>query len=569
MIGINWRWILILALSFITHSAFAGLTAHVDRNKISEGETIRLTIEASDKVSGQPNTKTLEKDFDVLGTASGSSVRIINGHRDAKTTWTLTIAPKRSGALTIPVFEIDGERSVAILIEVTDTPVASADGGADIFIEVALQPQSPYVQAQLIYTMRLFHAVNLAQGSLSDPQADNALVMRLGEDQQSDEYRNGRRYKIIERRYAIFPQSSGELQLSAPIFEGGVVDPTRRRSSTFGGILLNAQSTRRVRIKGEAKSIQVRPRPDNIQANHWIPAKLVVVNEEWNPENGASVQVGEPITRKVTIQANGLTGKQLPDIVSDDVVGVNQYADKPENVSKAINGSMIGLHEQKIAYIPSRAGDILLPAIEIHWWDTENNVAKTAGLPSRQFTVQPASDQPLNQTPIFNEIESVDSNARQEITKPATESDSKPGWFWVSVVLGMLWLLTLAMWWRTRTSSSGVKSDTSQLANKPIKVDTYKKQFQQACKANNAMDARTALIAWAAAHWPIDPPNGLSELAYRIDKGEITDELKILDRVLYQSSQVEWRGSPLSTLLKELPQTDRKQSQEGALPSLW
>ena len=80
----------------------ADLQAWLDRTRVAEGETVRLTLEAQGQVSGRPETAPLEQDFEVLGMSTGSRLNIVNGRTDARTTWTLTLSPRRSGTLTVP-----------------------------------------------------------------------------------------------------------------------------------------------------------------------------------------------------------------------------------------------------------------------------------------------------------------------------------------------------------------------------------------------------------------------------------------------------------------------------------
>ncbi|MEZ5581408.1 MAG: hypothetical protein R3F37_00205 [Candidatus Competibacteraceae bacterium] len=95
-------------------------------------------------------------------------------------------------------------------------------------IEVQAEPADPYVQAQVQYTVRLLFAVPLLDGSLDAPQPANAVVERLGDDVSYETQRNGRRYRVIERRYALFAQRSGADD-SALEFQGRVADNNRVR----------------------------------------------------------------------------------------------------------------------------------------------------------------------------------------------------------------------------------------------------------------------------------------------------------------------------------------------------
>ncbi len=357
-------WALVIAAMEIQ----AGLIVRLDRDRITAGETARLMVEAEGQVSGSPDTGPLTKDFDILGVASGSRVNIINGRMDARTTWTISLSPKRSGKLTIPPLELNGDKSQPLTLLVSEAPVATGPtAGNKIFIETEVDRSDPYVQGMVRYRVRLFHRVKLADGSLSEPRLDNALVRRLGEDTEAIVERGGRQYRVIERQYAIFPQVSGELILPAPVLDARVPEKSSRRRGPFqgffgrdpfddpffGGSPLDDMftTTRPVRVRGQAQVLKVRPRPDQISGSQWLPAESVLLIENWQPEDD-KVRVGDPLTRTVTIRARGLTGEQLPDLDPGRLGEFKVYPDRAKTNTRNLDQSIEGEKSRSIAFVP-------------------------------------------------------------------------------------------------------------------------------------------------------------------------------------------------------------------------
>ena len=64
-----------------------------------------------------------------------------------------------------------------------------------------------------------------------------------------------------------------------------------------------------------------------------------------------------------------------------------------------------------------------------------------------------------------------------------------------------------------------------------------------ACRRHDAHAAATALLEWAKAVWPEQPPRNLGELAGRIE-GD-SHAVRELDRALYAASTESWRGEAL------------------------
>ncbi|AKH21461.1 BatD family protein [Sedimenticola thiotaurini] len=561
---------LLLILLSANSLAATGLSARLDRDRISEGETVQLILEAPGQVAGRPDTAPLEKTFDVLGISSGSRIQIINGKTDARTTWTLTLSPKQPGKLTIPPLRIGNRESQELLLEVTDAPVADSTSGADILIESELSPQQPYVQGQVLYNLRLLHAVPIQSGTLSDPKPDNTLVQRLGEERNYSTLRHGRRYQVIERRYALFPQKSGTLKLAPPLFDGEVPDKRQPGRSPFGRLFgqdpfFNSSPldnlitpTRRVRIRGTARELQIQPRPGNARGSHWLPARQLQLHGSWSPDANQA-QVGEPITLELELQAEGLTAGQLPDLTPAAVAGFDLYPDQAQRHTDTGSTGVTGRLRQKIAFLPKQPGKLSLPAIQLHWWDTTADQPRLATLPGREVVVTGAAPQPI-QTPAVPALDSPRTpqapavTTGQAIQPGITPLESGNRWLWLSTLLASGWLVTLLLWWRQSRRTRADRPATEPAS--PPRAGTARRRFQSACQNGDPVAAQRALLDWAAAHWPEDPPRGLEALARRLSDPAACAALEELNRALYRE-RTGWNGTSLATALQQLPKPSR------------
>ncbi|MGD8589528.1 MAG: BatD family protein, partial [Chromatiales bacterium] len=349
--------------------AQAELSAFLTAGRISMGDTVQLQVEAEGQISASPDTQPLEQDFDVLGVASGSRVNIINGRMDSRSTWSITLSPKRSGTLTIPPLELHGEQTQPLTLQVSEVPVMEdgTAGNDPVFIETEVDISDPYVQGMLLYTLRLFYEVKLMGGRLSEPKLDNALVRRLGKDREYHTERNGRRYRVLERQYAIFPQTSGKLELPAPILEARIPDKRPKSNSLLRDLLKRDPlmdgsrlsdlytTTHPIRVRGKPRVLQVRPRPAQMQAHHWLPAQNLVLIESWKPAQG-ELRVGNPLTRSIIIKARGATGAQLPELAPGYVDGFKVYPDRSQTDTLDLEQGVEGEKKQNVAYVPLQPG---------------------------------------------------------------------------------------------------------------------------------------------------------------------------------------------------------------------
>lgn len=579
-----------------TTNVLAALNASLERERISSSETVQLLVETDRRVSGWLDTRDLENDFDILGNVSGSQVNIINGQITSKTTWTITLSPRRSGTLTIPSLEIAGERSNPLTLQVDDTPSAdTGDPGSLMFIETEVDRQDPYVQGMVLYTVRLYYSAKLIEGRLSEPQSDNALVHRIGEDREFNATRDGHNYRVVERQYAIFPQTSGKLVLSAPVLDARIAENSplnrNRLPDFFGGDPLNNMFTvtRPVRIRGNAEILSVQPRPDEARGSSWLPAEQIELIENWDPQ-GSSVHVGDPLKRTVIIRARGVTGEQLPDLDPSNLEGFKVYSDKPNIDTKDLQYTIEGEKALSITFVPIQAGRLTLPAIRLHWWDTENDQPRLAQLPERVVEILPAVGSDNAPTQSTETIAALTDNAQSSINNETNQQPSADGntffdqqnistadllstqvgiWFWISLLLALLWFATLGLWWRSKRRQSDPISETSVDTSNQENFHQAKKHFHSACKANEPRMARRRLLEWSAIHWPDDPPSGLDDLACRIADPKVRAALVELDRSLYLNDKHSWDGRQLAKLMTKFPQRDRDRYEKSILPDLY
>lgn len=570
--------------------AGAKVDAWLDRTQISLGETVQLSIKAEGRQSGEIDTSPLEKDFQVLDTSTGSSMNIINGSISSSTTWQISLQPKKEGHLTVPALKVAGQYTEPLSLTVSASPAPQADSGADIFVESEVSANNPYERQQVVYTVRLFSAVKLADGSLSAPQPQHTIVQQLGDDRDYETTRNSRRYRVIERRYALFPQQAGTLTLPAPVFEGKVYRRSRNphtMHSFFGNDpffdhdafgMFSSTTVEPVRITGKGVSLQVRPHPQNVSGADWLPAQSVAMREAWQPE-AKTLKVGEAVTRTITVTAAGQEGAMLPDLTPAGLAGFKVYPDKAEVKDDPQPDGISGTRQQKIAFIPVRPGTFSLPEVTLQWWDSRENRMQTASLPAHTITVLPGDNQfaapaPPPQTPQGTGESPPPASGKGQgrflAGRPFAAAGQFP-WRIAALTLAAGWAGTLLLWRRDRRRTTGAIVPPSAPQKPPaLKGPELRKAFLAACQRGDAWRARSALLRWGAARWPEDPPKGLAELARRLDDTETVTAIHELDHCLYGADPTQWDGGKLASLLRRFPERKKEHaSKQEPLPPLY
>jgi hypothetical protein len=529
MKAIGFRWYVHAALALLVVVARAlhaddkpALRAWLDRDSMRLGETVTLNIEIDGVGAASPDFSVLAKDFNVLNTQSGQQVNISNGARSAKTLWAVGLEPKHEGTITIPALTVGTAQTAPIRLTVAPAPSAAQQAGGDIFLEASAEPLDPYVQQQVRYTVKLYYAFDLTDGNLAEPKADGLTAQRLGQDKSYVASVGSRRYHVLERHYALTPERSGPIDIPALAFRGTVLDAADP-AAFFG-------RGRSVSARSDAVHLDVRAKPASWTDGAWLPAASLLLKDEGEPP--AEVHVGEPVTRTIRLQAQGLGYEQLPELELAAPAGAEIYPDKADTRTRDDGEWLYGERVRKFAFVPNRAGTLTVPGLSVRWWDTEHDRAEEATLPPRTITVLPAvgaASTPAPATPA-----GTIAPPRPAPAAPTIDADLHAGlWKILAATAFLLWLATLFAWWVSRRfarAPAPVRGTPGASASAPA---APRADFLRACALGDLAGAERALVAWARSER--GDVHNLGQLAAGLADPAQGDVLAELQRTRYAS----------------------------------
>jgi len=551
---------LLFLLIFLISSQLALATeikATLDRNPISVNESVQLTFTATTTPDDDPDFSPLEQDFEILNQTQSSQSSWVNGKSSKSIQWILNIMPKNTGNLIIPAVSFGDDSSQPVPLKVLQSQSSSSNQNADIFLEVEASTTSPFIQQQVLYTLRLFSRVALSQARLSELEIADALVEKLGDVKKYNSNRKGIEYTVNELNYAIFPQKSGVLNIAPMVLSADVVTRSRQRFNGF----FNRQMSTTKRISSNAIRLNVQEVPDTFKGTHWIPASQVALKEKWSGDV-EHMTVGEPLTRTLTLLTVGNTVAQLPELHSKtDIANLKTYPDQPVLKQQKRNEGLISFREEKIAYIPSKAGSYTLPAIEIPWFNTQTKTMEVVRIAERTLVAVSSS---TTQTNAVNDTaaESMPVLGKQVVSSvPANvQTVENPFWMWLSVFLAFGWLLTVLFTVIKRQPKPIETVDHS----KEIKLKQTIKELKKACNENNALAAKKALLAWGKQCYG---STTISAIAPHCE-ARLRDEIYCLNQFLYADQSKSWEGKKLFQTFTEnkARQTVDKSVDDGLEP---
>ena len=546
----------------------ANITVTTSRNPVALDDSFHLVYEADSSVDDDPDFTPIYKHFDVLNSSQSTNMRSINGSWSMKKTWDLAVMAKDVGKFTIPPIAFGRDISPAIQVTVSNssspnsaTPDGQSTIPAKIFLESSVDRKTGWVQSQFIYTVRLLRTVSIASASLTEPVTSDAdaIIHMLSEDNYQTT-RNGISYEVFERRYAIFPQKSGRLKVDPVTFEGRV--NAQQARTIFDQFRMSGQLKR---LRSKPVEFTVKAAPASVNLQDWLPATEVQLIEEWS-DDIQNLKTGDPVTRTITIAAEGLTAVQLPELSFGEIDGLKQYPDKPITEDRPASTGITGLKQIKIALIPTAAGSYTLPEIQLQWWNTKTGKSETAVLPEKVLTaVGSTATQPIVTTPEPAMITTPqeDSETGSEQTTIATTAESQNVLLWKSLALvfALAWLVTLLLLLRRPAETRTQVSSKPRVSQSSIKEVTA--AVEKHAANNDAEKTRSALIEWAKVAYHDEHINNLSQIGEHCSV-TLSQAIRQLNESLYSKQHLSWTGIDLQAAFKqEKSETAKRNKNNG------
>ena len=472
--------LLILVISIWSTASSAELSTRLSRSSIDELESVQLTIRANGTRSVEElDLSELEKNFQVLNTNTSSQYQYINGNEQSWVDYQITLKPRIAGTLTIPSLTIGNESSLPLTLQVKPISQSLRDEiNQLVFFEVETSKESVYVQEQLLFTRRLVYSngVQLYNEIPGPPKIANALVLILGETRSGTTERNGKKYGVVEQRFAIFPEMSGKLEIPAIDITASVRLIERGRVSRKG-----------VRVSTTDLLVNVMPVPEAYpEEAPWLPAQAIILTQTLEP-GVSKANVGDTLQRRIQVRIDGNTGSILPSLnaqPSENLFSI--YPTAPSIKDDTSGDSVIGFRTESSSIVPLQPGQLSLGETSITWWDTVSNEVRISVLAdSRISAAGSAIYRDYEEQRKIRDVKPEVSKSEPEVIADNTEQSSFINFYWKEILAVILSLSTLYLFGQfvlKITSNSQRKS--YQLLIKAIRRDSAK-EIKQALKAIN------------------------------------------------------------------------------------
>ncbi len=527
----------LVAFLFSTNLFADTLDVFVDKNVLSEADILYLTVEYNGSNSNTPDFSSVLDDFQIVQNSSSSQYSFINGNITQTKKWTLGLKAKKTGKITIKPIKMGKLTSNYVDVEVKELsnvayiPDSKQNFNSPYFeIKQNIDTSTPYVNQQMLMSVTILDTIGLNNGNLAvvENTKKNWIIQPLlKEPIKKIKNINGKKTNVVTFLFALFPQKSGKIELPQYSFEGEYVKDVGFGFSNFddafamfdNGINSLFGQSVPVKMKTNLKIIDVKPAADGIRVQDWLPLKDIKVTGVINSEK--KITVGETFNYEITIVATGTAKNLLPLSLSPDVIGAKKYPEKPVFVEEVQDKNVVTTAKYNTVYIPEKAGEIVIPKMDIKWFNLNTNTIETISVEEKKIKV-------TSDNVVFDVIDSQTDTSNN--SKETTVSDDKTKdvtnpinlKIKIKYLIYILVFLIIALVYKKHK-------------NNPI--NCYKKEVIDSIKKKNYKQTKLSIIEWAKIRYKNKDINNFKDIVCIVKDKEFEKQLDILNKLLYSSSE--------------------------------
>lgn len=270
--------------------------------------------------------------------------------------------------------------------------------------------------------------------------------------------------------------------------------------------------------------------------DYFVSASSFDLSASWD-RPVADLEVGQSLTRAVTMKAVDSFSMMLPPLEFAPLEGVAVYPDAPR---LADSGGERGAaresrREERVTYLFQEPGVYTLPPIEISWWDAADGLLQQADLPAVELRVAPNPDLEaeiaLPPEPTTKEAGGVSRGRRHLV----------PWISWGLAVVGLGWMGW--RWWRARWP--GLRDSLAARRRRREESEAaYFGRFRDACRSADPARAYRDLVSWLDRTAADLGAAKLAVFVERSQDSQLAREVAQVERDLFAAGSTSSKSGP-------------------------
>ena len=359
------------------------VTLNPETISLDDQAILEVEVKGPIQDAPSPSMPTLPM-FEIYSQGRSTSVTYVNGVVESSVTNRYLLVPTQAGTYPIENISVvyQNKRYVGNSVTLTvlgsgatvspqleQRAVDTSGKSKDYFLEASVDNRNPYVSQQVTLTLKFFIAVQYyGSPELVEPSTTGFWTELLGTRGPYQQRVSNRTYRVIERKYALFPTATGEQNIGRATITVTVQSRQQSRRRDPFDIFGMLGSGEEVQIRSQALTLNVRPLPAEGRPSDFsgtvgrFTLKATPTKRE--------VEVSQPVSINFSMSGVGNI-KSVAEPVIPDLPDFRVYkASSNESVTKA-DDRLGGTRTIEEVFIPNRPGQLVIPSISFSYFDPD------------------------------------------------------------------------------------------------------------------------------------------------------------------------------------------------------
>jgi len=272
---------IVLLLLLTQYALWANVTASVDYDSVSFGETVTYMLKFSDANVQRPQIDSL-CDSPVIATSSQTSIEMINGDYKRSKVLSYKFVPQKSCVIKPMAVIVNDKREMTKSVKVEVKPMTQ-DLNANFVLLLSMDKKEVYVGETFSMTLLIKqkHSARLVDSKFVAPELKSVWVK---EDPKQERYDDGA-YTITKLTYKVAAQRAGHLDVKPAQIAIATRVASRDMWNSF------SQQVKWRSYFSNSVSIKVKPLPVGITLTGDFRIDASVDKSEVNPNEAVNVSI--------------------------------------------------------------------------------------------------------------------------------------------------------------------------------------------------------------------------------------------------------------------------------------
>lgn len=387
--------------------------------------------------------------------------------------------------------------------------------GAPLLLQVdfVAPPSEVYVGQEAGFRLRLWDRIGISDIRPIPSDWENVDIFLNPDPASKIQVRDGVSYDVKDVHFSFVVKTAGKMPFMP--FCISAAAPSLITGRQLPPDVAFIPQSGRLKICSPAFSVTAVSLPRHQPP--LFPAKKVSLYAGVVPKSGA-VPAGTPVKRSVVLSAEGTLPAYLPDFNVPPVENARIYDGKVERTLDAAGNRLLAALRQTSVFIPDQPGKLVLPEMQVYWFNVSARTIETAVVPAYSVDIIPAAGEKHIRT-----VQAQEKPREKTLSDMLEEGAALAGKIPFKAVILIVVLLFPGFLYGL------------PVLKKYLERRKLEHRVETACQAGNPEEIEKALIAWARAVFPEKQVLSLSDVRalFAQENSVFAGALEELERRLY------------------------------------